>query len=390
MSLLLSLLFIPLITWLLCEYIGPGKISLTKATVFGIQCLKASDLIIQEFDANGNLWATRGLTVYRLKTGEDRFIKVTKVPTGFSVYFLNNFRFFRNFTLRAECTELTISDDGSICAFSSGRMWYKPVNEKKFHQTMSLHNFGRRIGRGVMSTGLVCSYDQEFLIGEYFSNPERKEVRIYRQNNLKRTWESIYEFKPGQIRHIHALQVDPYSGKLWLCTGDEDHEAMIGWLDLKLKTFITIGKGSQQWRACQLVFTESSVYWGTDTGHTELAGIYKWDKIKNKTEMVVSVPGAIFFGTRLANGTIIMSTDREGFKNERDDLTRLFVIHNDRLITTYDCGTWMYKKRGFRFNFAKLRLQRNQGNNILAISCLNQKEVPDGDLLIYSQDAFIP
>jgi hypothetical protein len=33
-----------------------------------------------------------------------------------------------------------------------------------------------------------------------------------------------------------------------------------------------------------------------------------------------------------------------------------------------------------------LRFQRDQGGSSLAITCLNQKEFPDGELLIISED----
>lgn len=44
------------------------------------------------------------------------------------------------------------------------------------------------------------------------------------------------------------------------------------------------------------------------------------------------------------------------------------------------CGT-RYSLR----KYAKLRLQRDQGGNLLYITCLNQKEISDGDLIIISE-----
>jgi hypothetical protein len=66
----------------------------------------------------------------------------------------------------------------------------------------------------------------------------------------------------------------------------------------------------------------------------------------------------------------------------------LIIFNTENNIKTVDCGIWDYKKPGFRLNFAKLRLQRLQGSSMLAISCLNQKEIPDGDLLIFSERVF--
>ena len=84
-----------------------------------------------------------------------------------------------------------------------------------------------------------------------------------------------------------------------------------------------------------------------------------------------------------------MGTDREGFPNEQDDKTRLLVIQTQYKIKPIEGGTWNNKKHGLRFSFAKLRFQRNQGNDTLAISILNQKEIPDASLILVSEDEII-
>lgn len=384
-----TIVILTLIVYLIYDYSGPKRILIRPDKAFGIVCLRAKDLIVQEFDCKGNLWATRGFLIYCLNKSEDKFKRIARVPSGFSIFWLNSFKIIRKLTLKSECIEMTVNEDGQICAFSSGKMWICGGIGKKFHKTLTLPHYGMGVSRGIMSTGLLKVEGREFLFGEYYSNPYRNNVKIVKFINYDITWETVYEFLPGQIRHIHALQQDPYTGILWICTGDEDNEAMIGWSTDNFKTIIPIGQGSQTWRACQLVFTEKAVYWGADTGSIDLAGIYRWDKESKELQKLHSIPGAVFFGTRLANGTIIMSTDREGFPNETDEKTRLIFITKDNKITMINCGIWDYKKLGFRFNFAKLRFQRTQGGQMLAISCLNQKEFPDGELLLFDEGDLI-
>jgi hypothetical protein len=383
---IVSLVILILILCLKFDYSGPKRIPLHTDSAFGMPCLRANDLIVQEFDSKGNLWASRGMIIYMLKKGDNGFIRMTHVPSGFSYFWLNNFSICRRFTLRPECIEMTVAEGGSICAFSSGKMWISNDVSKKFVKTLKLQNFGKGVGRGIMSTGLIQVNKQELLFGEYFSNSERTSVRIYKYENSDMLWKTVHEFLPGKIRHIHALQKDPYTGKLWICTGDEDKESMIGWSDDVFKNITPIGQGSQIWRTCQLVFTKEAVFWGTDTGSENLAGIYRWDKKNMELTRLLKTDGAVFFGTRLTNGTIVLSTDREGFSNEKDERTRLFILNKDENLITVTCGTWRYKSPGFRFNFAKLRFQRNQGNDLLAISVLNQKEFPDGELLIFNEE----
>lgn len=67
-----------------------------------------------------------------------------------------------------------------------------------------------------------------------------------------------------EVRHWHALQVDPYTGHWWLCGGDTDEQSRI----LRSKddgvTWELMGNGSQFYRTCGLVFTLNEVIWGTD------------------------------------------------------------------------------------------------------------------------------
>lgn len=383
---IVALAILTVLSYLIADYLGPQVIQLKTDTAFGINCLRTKDLIVQEFDREGNLWATRGLTIYKMRNGENKLSKIARLPSGFSLFWLNNFSLFRKITLRSECIEMIVAEDGSICAFSSGNMWNNPEPGGRFLKTMILPHFGKGIGRGIMSTGLLLSGGKNFFFGEYFNNPERTSVKVFNYNNTDQGWVTSYEFLPGQIRHIHSLQRDPYTGKLWICTGDEDNEPMIGWSDDNYKTIIPIGQGSQIWRACQLVFTEEAVFWGTDTGSEDTAGIYCWNKISMELTYLHKIAGAIFFCTRLSNGKIIMSSDREGFPNEKDDKTRLYILSEENNLSTIPCGTWKYRKPGFRFNFAKLRFQRNQGNKMLAVSVLNQKEFPDGEMLIFNEE----
>lgn len=74
-------------------------------------------------------------------------------------------------------------------------------------------------------------------------------------------------------------------------------------------------------------------------------------------------------------------------KNEKDDMTKLYILSDKHEVSVIDCGTWNHKKPGFWFKFAKLRFQRNQGSPYLAISVLNQKEFRDGDLVLIHEES---
>ncbi|MEI6604263.1 MAG: hypothetical protein WCP35_03060 [Verrucomicrobiota bacterium] len=372
------------------DFFGPRWIWLKPDKTFNIDGLRAKELIVQEFDNAGNLWASRAMVIYRHKPGENGFERIGHVPTGFSYLWLSNFRLFRFITNRSECIELTITGNGQICVLSGGYIWHSQDNGLNFHRTLKLDHYGFGIGRGILCNGLLSVKDNMVYFGEYFRNKCRTHARIYRSHDNGLTWEVAYVFEPGMIKHIHALQEDPYTGKLWICAGDSDNESMIGWSDDNFSSITVAGQGSQSWRTCQLVFTEDFIYWGADTGSINSSGIYRMDKGNNALTKIADTHGSIMFGTRLSKGTIVFSSGREGFPNERDNKTRLFAIDRHDNISVVECGSWKYKKKGLIFRFATLRLQRTEGAKFLVASVLNQKEVPDGEMLIIPEDSLAP
>jgi hypothetical protein len=287
---------------------------------------------------------------------------------------------------KSESMEITITSEGSIWALAAGIVWLINIPKRTQIRIMKLPNYGIGIGRGILNNGLLCLNSETLVFGEYFRNPEKTYVRIFQCNLLNFNNQVLFEFSPGSIRHIHALQKDPYTNKLWLCTGDSDTECMIAWSNDGYKTIHPIGGGTQIWRTCQLVFDETHIFWGTDSDSDELSGIYSWNKNTAQIKKIQKVEGAILFGTLLNKGTIIMSMDREGFKNEKDDKVVLHIYRNNYPLRKIVFGSWKKRKSKFRFDFAKIRLSRNQNNKVLTATCLNHNELPQSMLIIVDED----
>ena len=370
------------------DFVGPAKIPVNNDNVFGFECLRAHDLVVQEYDVEGNLWASRGMKIYKLDKGSREFKRIAHVPTGMTVLWLRDFSIVRWILLRPECIEMTVAGNGDIHVLSAGRMWLLKNGNKKFSETLRMAHYGFG-DQGIRNDGILRVKENTIYLGEYFQNPHRTNVNILKSINGGTGWTIAYDFQPGQIRHIHAVQKDPFSDSLWVCTGDSDEESMIAWSDDEFKTINKLGDGSQLWRACQLVFTKDELIWGTDNGDETIAGIYGLNRKTAELKKYCSVPGAIFFGTRLQGGTIVMSTNRERMANERDDKVRLYIKPEGGDIKVVECGTWNHNKPGFWYKYAMLRLQRYQGGPALAITCLNQKELPDSELIIISEESLL-
>ena len=370
--------------YLIGDYYGPNEIVLKKTNVFGFEGQRASELIVQDYDQNDNLYATRGMILYKLPKGGDRFVKVAHIPTGFGVFWLRNFTLFRKFTLRPECVEVVVKPSGNVVAMSAGKLWALSAAGNDFEPTLELTHYGKG-DQGIFENGILSKNDSTVFFGEYFRNDNREQVRVFGSYNQGKEWNVKYTFKPGEIRHIHALLKDPYEDKLWICTGDDNGEPRIAWTDDDYKTIHPIGQGSQMWRATQLVFEKDYIYWGADTYEKDFAGIYRWHRKTQQVEKISDVDGAMFHATKLKNGMIVMNTSREGGANEKDDKIRMFVVNQKGGVQSKEMGTWE-KKSGFWFKYAKLRTARGQGASSLAMTCLMQEEFPNAELVIIPQE----
>jgi len=115
-------------------------------------------------------------------------------------------------------------------------------------------------------------------VGEYSCNPNNRH-KVYRGTlNIDETqeWKEILTFnsvseqkKDNSIltaaRHIHIVTVDPYTGYLWVGTGDEDIHSKILFSPDYGESFQILGMGSQEWRTLSIWFTEDYIYWNMDS-----------------------------------------------------------------------------------------------------------------------------
>ena len=124
-------------------------------------------------------------------------------------------------------------------------------------------------------------------IGEYNNSPDRisgstnDRVRIMRSTDQGNTWSKVVEWNTNgsnQVGHIHAMKQDPYTGEIYICTGDGNLKAAIikwdgrsPWSDnktpaeIKSMSGFQVLTGSQRYRACDVLFDENYFYTFADT-----------------------------------------------------------------------------------------------------------------------------
>jgi hypothetical protein len=124
-------------------------------------------------------------------------------------------------------------------------------------------------------------------IGEYNVNRNRipggtnDRVRIMRSVDQGRTWTKVVEWNTNgmnQVGHIHAMKQDPYTGEIYVCTGDTDSKSGIikwdgisSWSDnaslagITSRRGFTVFSGAQRFRVCDVLFDRNYFYTFTDT-----------------------------------------------------------------------------------------------------------------------------
>lgn len=116
-------------------------------------------------------------------------------------------------------------------------------------------------------------------ISEYTWDNVKNEHNVYRgvvHQNGKSEWKTIlhfysrgsYQITPQTrpiTRHIHVVSVDPYTGNLWVGTGDHEHECSIYYSNNNGESFNLLGMGTQDFRTLSFWFTSKYIYWNMDS-----------------------------------------------------------------------------------------------------------------------------
>jgi hypothetical protein len=151
-----------------------------------------------------------------------------------------------------------------------------------------------------------CTY-----FGEYFMNPERAPVRIWKIDPELKRAEVAHEFAAREVRHVHGVHRDPYDREaFWVTVGDFAGECFILQTRDRFKTLKQFGDGSQRWRAVALYFTESHVSWLTDS-HIEQNYACRMDRSTGALEIGQPIDCPGWYGATTAQGLSIGFTTVE-------------------------------------------------------------------------------
>lgn len=105
-------------------------------------------------------------------------------------------------------------------------------------------------------------------------------------------WKKVLEFDSladattNTVKHIHATVVDPYTGNVWVGTGDSDAHSILYYSDDNGESFKLFAIGSQKYRILAMWFTKDYIYWNTDSDYEDqLISRVKRSDHKNRGEL---------------------------------------------------------------------------------------------------------
>ncbi len=341
-----------IVFWISVEFDCPDDIVATPIVLPGdFEAQYVPDMVIQHVDEDDTVWGVRGHGVYTSRDGYS-FKKAFRVPSGGLMFWLGNLPTLRTVSGRHELCEVIPLRSGTVLAFAGGYLWRSTDGGRTCERVHRVNSHGISRGRGIMPEGLAEDHDGVLYYGEYHQNINSEPVSVYRSLDDGKTWEVSYQFKAGEVRHIHSVSVDSFTDTVWVTTGDRDRECVIAYSVDKGRSFHTVGTGSQQWRAVDLIFTKDSVYWGTDSPESQ-NWIYRMDRATQAVEKVCKVDGPIYYATILCDGTLVAGRAAEGGKGEWNEMVSVWLSRDGKRWINIPLTKRKSSKRQAVLRFAK-------------------------------------
>lgn len=254
--------------------------------------------IIHHVSTDGVLWGTNWRMVMRKPNGRWEFF--ARFPFAFP---RDLFGFFRPTAraFRSDKCNLFRNSHGLLLGIRAG--WVYRIEKGLATRLFKIN------GDCALHSSICEDKDGNLYFGEYFMNPERRPVRIWRVNSDLNSWQLAANLKG--IRHVHGVYPDPYErNAFWVTVGDFAGECFFLKTSDGFKTFERFGDGSQVWRAVRLFFTEQHICWLTDS-HIEQNTSCRMDRKSRELEIGQTIDASSWYGCSTREGHYLAFTTIE-------------------------------------------------------------------------------
>jgi len=164
-------------------------------------------------------------------------------------------------------------------------------------------------GRGVLAFNKISVSGAEWLVfGEYFSNPDRREVSVWAKRAGDSGWIKSTSFSEGEIEHIH--NVVQIRDRILVLAGDFDKAAGIWHLDFEAGRLCPLARGKQSYRICWAHDGPEGLLTASDTqlqiNHLQLLAL---DRLPVESTKLAELPGSSIYscsdGVRVVFSTVV-------------------------------------------------------------------------------------
>jgi hypothetical protein len=245
------------------------------------------------------LYASRGYKVFRgrARRGQFEFEAVAELRPAWWKSLSSRARLSSRL-VRDGFHALTVLPSGDLVGVVAGAIVLLQAGDGEFRVT-------HKVTRGTRPLHIAATPAGHCFWGEYFDNPDRRQVHIYGSCDRGESWQIAHTFAPGEIRHVHNIVYDRFENCLWILTGDEGRECRILRATCDLRQIDVVLCGTQQARAVALVPTPDALYFSSDTP-SESNYVYCLDRRGNLAQVGAltsssiygcAVGNALFFST---------------------------------------------------------------------------------------------
>lgn len=241
-----------------------------------------------------------------------------------------------------KCNVIPVKD--GLVIIRQGIVYHYDIEKTKLTPTLKLKNC-----RNILHQAMLVLENGDIYFGEYGNNSSRSEVPLYRSQDFGHSWQRIYTFPAGKIKHIHGCYWDPYEKKIWVCTGDFAGECYILSADPDFQNIEWIGDGQQVFRMCNAFFKPDSIHWIMDSQLEDSYHI-RMDRKTRWVQKLTLFPGPVWYIKQLEDGFYLAATAQEIGWGVHDNQSHLMVSRD--LVNWEDIQQFAHDglpKRFFKF-----------------------------------------
>ena len=195
-----------------------------------------------------------------LKSGKYEII--VRLPMSNIKRILCRFRLFERL-LRLDARNGIMLSEAVFLFTFNGTLFRLDVDNKTLTEEKKFEN-GMNNPMGLTLIRNTPGFDDCIVYGEYLKNEKRKNsISVFKRPLSAGEWEKVFEFKPGEIRHIHGIKA--IDGNVYLLTGDFGKEAGIWKCEDNFKSVSPMLVGQQKYRTVQMFGLEDGLIFASDS-----------------------------------------------------------------------------------------------------------------------------